>query len=44
MNDFNLVIVNPSPKLTNQEKKSVMNYFDSSFQYIDLERKNQKNS
>ena len=27
-----LIIVNPSPKLTDQEKKSVMNYFDSSSQ------------
>ena len=32
INYFNLVIVNPSPKLTDQEKKSVMNYFDSSSQ------------
>ena len=29
MNDLNLVIVNPSQKLTDQEKKSVMNYFDA---------------
>ena len=37
MNDFNLVILNPSPKLTDQEKKSVMNYFDSSSQYQYIE-------
>ena len=29
INDFNLVIANLSPKLTDQENKSVMNYFDS---------------
>ena len=34
---FNLVILNPSPKLTDQEKKSVMNYFDSSSQYQYIE-------
>ena len=28
IDDFKLIIVNPSPKLTNQEKKSVMNSFD----------------
>ena len=32
INDFNLVIVNPSPKLTDQGNKSVMNSFDSSSQ------------
>ena len=32
INDFNLVLVNPSPKLTHLEKKHVMNYFDSSSQ------------
>ena len=37
MNDFNLVSVNPYPKLTDQEKKSVMNYFDSSSQYQYIE-------
>ena len=29
--------MNPSPKLTDQEKKSVMNYFDSSSQYQCIE-------
>ena len=29
---FKRIIVNPSPKLTDQEKKGVMNYFDSSSQ------------
>ena len=33
INDFNLVIVNPSPKLTDLEKKHVMNYYSSSSQY-----------
>ena len=33
INDFNLVIVNPSPKLIDQEKKIVLNSFDSSSQY-----------
>ena len=28
IDDFKLIIVNPSPKLTDQENKSVMNYFD----------------
>ena len=32
INDFNLVIVNPYPKLTDQGNKSVMNYFDYSSQ------------
>ena len=32
INDFILVLVNPSPKLTDLEKKHVMNYFDSSSQ------------
>ena len=32
MNDFKLNIMNPYPKLTDQEKKSVMNSFDSSSQ------------
>ena len=32
IDDFKIIIVNPSPKLTNQEKKSVMNSFDSSSQ------------
>ena len=32
INDSNLGILNPSTKLTDQEKKSVMNYFDSSSQ------------
>ena len=41
INDFNLIIVNPSPKLTDQEKKTVMNYFDSSSkdQYIETNTK-----
>ena len=30
INDFNPVIVNPSPKLANQEKKIVVNSFDAS--------------
>ena len=29
INVFKLIIVNPSPKLTDQEKKIVINYFDS---------------
>ena len=37
MNDFNLVILNPSPKLTDQEKKSVMNSFDYSSQDQSIE-------
>ena len=37
INDFKLVIVNPSPNLTDQEKKSVMNYFDYSSQYQCIE-------
>ena len=32
INDFNLVTVNPSPKLTDQEEKNVMNSFASSSQ------------
>ena len=32
INDFILVLVNPSPKLTDLEKKHVMTYFDSSSQ------------
>ena len=32
IDDFKLIIVNTSPNLTEQEKKSVMNYFDSSSQ------------
>ena len=32
INDFKLVFVNTSPKLTHLEKKHVMNYFDSSSQ------------
>ena len=32
INDFNLVLVNPYPKLTDLEKKSVMNSFDCSSQ------------
>ena len=41
INDFNLIIVNLSPKLTDQEKKSVMNYFYSSSQdqYIETNTK-----
>ena len=37
INYLNLVIVNPSPKLTNQEKKSVINSFDSFSQYQCIE-------
>ena len=32
IDDFNLVIVNPTPNLTDQEKKNVNNSFDSSSQ------------
>ena len=32
IDDFKLIIVNTSPNLTEQEKKSVMNYFDYSSQ------------
>ena len=32
INDFNLVILNPYPKLTYQEKKIGVDYFDASFQ------------
>ena len=32
INDFELVLVTPSPKLTDQEKKRVRNYFDASSQ------------
>ena len=37
IDDFNLVIVNPYPKLNDEEKKSVMNYFDSSSKYQCIE-------
>ena len=37
INDFILVLVNTSPKLTDQEKKSVMNSSDSSSQYQCIE-------
>ena len=30
IDDFELVLVTPSPKLTNQEKKCFRNYFDAS--------------
>ena len=33
INDFILVLVNPSTKLTDLEKKPVMNYFGYSSQY-----------
>ena len=41
INDFNLVIVNPSQKLTDQENKTVMNSFDSTSQdqYIETNTK-----
>ena len=39
---FNLVIVNPSPKLTDQGNKSVMNYFDYSSQYQCIETNRQR--
>ena len=32
IDDFELVLVTPSPKLTDQEKKDVRNYFDASSQ------------
>ena len=32
IDDFELVLVTPSPKVTNQEKKCVRNYFDASSQ------------
>ena len=32
IDDFELVLVTPSPKLTDQEKKFVRNYFDVSSQ------------
>ena len=32
INDLELVLVKPSPKLTDQEKKHVRNYFDASSQ------------
>ena len=32
IDDFELVLVTPSPKLTDQEKKYVGNYFDASSQ------------
>ena len=32
INDFELVLMTPSPKLTDQEKKYVRNYFDASSQ------------
>ena len=37
INDINLVIGDPSPKLTAKEKKSVMNSFDSSSQDLCIE-------
>ena len=37
IDDFKLIVVNPSPKLTDQEKKSIMNYFDYSSQYQCIE-------
>ena len=37
INDFNLVLVNPSPKLTDLKQKSIMNYFDYSYQYQCIE-------
>ena len=33
IDDFKLVLVTPSPKVTDQENKCVRNYFDSSYQY-----------
>ena len=32
INDFELVLVTPSPKLTDKEKKYVRNSFDASYQ------------
>ena len=37
IDDFELVLVTPSPKVTNQEKKCVSNSFDASFQYQCIE-------
>ena len=37
INDLILVLVNPSPKLPDLEKKHVMNYFDYSSQYQCIE-------
>ena len=41
IDDFKLIIVNPSSKLTDKEKKIVMNYFDSysQYQYIETNTK-----
>ena len=46
IDDFDLVLVTPSSKVTYQENKCVRNSFDDSSQdqYIDLEMKHQKNS
>ena len=37
INDFELVLVKPFPKLTDQEKKHVRNSFDASSQYQCIE-------
>ena len=37
IDDFNLIVVNPSPKLTGQEKRSIANYFGYSSQYQGIE-------
>ena len=37
INDLELVLVEPSPKLTDQEKKHVNNSFDASYQYQFIE-------
>ena len=43
INDFILVLVNPYTKLTDLEKKHVMNSFDSSSQYQCIETKTKRN-
>ena len=37
IDDFELVLVTPSPKVTDQEKKFVRNSFDVSYQYQSIE-------
>ena len=37
INDFELILLKPYPKLTNQEKKHVRNSFDASSQYQFIE-------
>ena len=42
IDDFKLIIVNPSPKLIDQEKSSVMNYFGSPSKYQCIETKKKR--